>query len=143
MEDFVPRNHILKELGGNENWSYQYVEPVTGENDIMKDTATRDKLLAERAKIVKEFEGATLAWIERSTDADATAIKEKRHKLAFTLRDDYWKVDPYLRAKTLYDRLGMIQPGGKIIFYPEAVAATTGPAINGVHKAETSIEDID
>jgi hypothetical protein len=36
------------------------------------------------------------------------------------LREQYWVLDPYIRARSLYDRLNIIQGGGKIEFYPES-----------------------
>lgn len=46
-----------------------------------------------------------------------TPLQSKRTELAQQLRTGYWQLDPYLRAKTLYDRLGIIREGGKIQFY--------------------------
>ncbi len=145
MEEFVPKVHILKDLGGDEDWTYHYVEPAANENYKMKDAGTRERLLAERGNIVKEYEKATLEWIDQNTGAEAAGIKERRHKLAADLRDDYWKLDPYVRARSLYDRIGMIQPGGKLNFYPMTAtppAAAPPPVANGI-KVETSPDDID
>lgn len=108
----------------------------------MKDTDTRDKLLAERENIVKEYEKATLNWIDYSAPIEATEIKANRHKIAAALKEDYWKLDPYIRARSLYDRTGMIQPGGKICFYPVAQQSTTS-TVNGVHQVEPSADDVD
>ncbi|TGO29628.1 hypothetical protein BPAE_0013g00810 [Botrytis paeoniae] len=136
MSEFVPRSQILAELGGDENWEYKFVEPVPGENDLMKDTATRDKLLKERENIVDAYEKATLEWI--NSEGKTPEIKTRRTELAKELREDYWKVDPYVRAKSLYDRTGVINPGGKLDFYPKAKAETApAPAV------ETSADDID
>jgi hypothetical protein len=143
MEEFVPRNHIPKDFGGDENWTYQYIEPVAGENELMNDTATRDKLLAEREKIVRAYEEATLDWIGHSNGAEASAIKEKRHNLAASLKDDYWKLDPYVRARSMHDRVGMIQPGGKIEFYPAVPTLSNPTTTNGQPKVETSADDVD
>jgi hypothetical protein len=109
----------------------------------MKDTDTRDMLLAERENIVKEYEKATLDWIDHSAPLEATEIKANRHKIAAALKEDYWKLDPYIRARSLYDRTGMIQPGGKICFYPTTQLATTASTVNGVHKVEPSADDVD
>jgi CRAL/TRIO domain len=38
LEQFIPKSQIVKELEGDDQWEYKYVEPVPGENDIMKDT---------------------------------------------------------------------------------------------------------
>jgi len=140
MEEFVPRSQIISELGGDEDWSYQYVEPVPGENDLMKDTTTRDKYLVEREGLVKDYEKATLEWIHGT---EKTQIR--RNELANKLKEDYWRLDPYLRARSLYDRVGLINPGGKLQFYP-ANTEKEKPLQhlpNGTTRVETSADDID
>lgn len=127
MSEFVPRSQILKELGGDEDWEYQFIEPVSGENDAMKETVMRDKLLKERETIVDKYEKATMEWI--NAEGESSGIKTRRAELAKELRDDYWKLDPYVRAKSLYDRVGVISPGGKLDFYPKSKVAAT-PASN-------------
>ena len=39
LEQYIPRSQIVKELGGDENWEYHYIEPVSGENDLMQHEA--------------------------------------------------------------------------------------------------------
>jgi hypothetical protein len=137
MEEYVPKSHILKDLGGDEDWTYQYIEPAPGENDAMKDIDTRDRLLADRKKIVKDYENATLDWIRGR--GESAEIKTKRNEIANSLRDDYWRLDPYVRARSYYDRVGMLNSGGRLQFYPEK---TVTPTINGT-KVETSVDDVD
>jgi hypothetical protein len=139
MEQFVPKANILKELGGEEDWSYKYLEPSPGENDRMKDTATRDKLLLEREDIVKQYESATKNWIDGT---DVATAKETRLKLANNLRDGYWILDPYVRARSYYDRVELIGPGGKPQFYPSRTESPA-TAANGTPKLETSAADLD
>ncbi len=153
MGAYVPRTQIISELGGAEDWTYQYIEPVPGENDSMKDTATRDKLLLAREEIVKEYEKATLEWIHATGEVEA--VKKRRNEIAGKLKTDYWGLDPYIRARSYYDRVGMINPGGKIQFYPakeeKTIIPQTEPAevaeippttTNGT-KIETSEADLD
>jgi len=130
MESYVPKPQIISELGGDEDWTYQYIEPVPGENDIMKDTETRDKLLAARAEIVKEYEAVTLEWIHGTGDVEG--IKKKRNEIAGKLKVDYWGLDPYLRARSYYDRVGMINPGGRIQFYPSKEEEKIAPVPKSV-----------
>ncbi|KAK1831191.1 phosphatidylinositol transfer protein CSR1 [Podospora conica] len=115
MEAFISAKQIPKELDGEEDWTYRFVEPVPGENAVMADTATRDRLVAEHAAIVREFEAATARWIAHPGDAD---VKARRAALTDKIREAYWRADPYLRARSLYDRTGVLLPGGKIQFYP-------------------------
>ncbi|KAK5993123.1 CRAL-TRIO domain-containing protein C3H8.02 [Cladobotryum mycophilum] len=141
LETFIEPSRILKELGGDENWSYQYVEPVVGENDRMKDTGTRDRLLHVRENLVKEFEAATLQWIQTPGGEDGPRIKAQREELAAKLREDYWRLDPYIRARSLYDRQGVIRGNAEAQWYPSATR--TAAVTNGVTAPETSSDDVD
>ncbi|KAL4729649.1 phosphatidylinositol transfer protein csr1 [Fusarium chlamydosporum] len=128
LEEFIAPNHLIKELEGDENWEYKYVEPTPGENDKMKDTQTRDRMLVEREELVKKFEEATREWIRHPEGEQGKQIKVEREKIAKLLKEDYWRLDPYIRARTLYDRQGAIQSGGKTDWYslkPPAAAAST------------------
>jgi hypothetical protein len=128
LEEFIPKSRIIKELEGDENWEYEYTEVKEGENKLMEDTETRDKLLAERQTLAKEIQDITIEWIRASfkkeTEA-ASAAKEKRDGLIEELRKQYWVLDPYIRARSLYDRLNIVQGDGKIDFYPGAEPAKT------------------
>lgn len=109
---FVERSHIIKELGGDDDWTYEYVEPKPEENEQMNDTATKQRLLDERAVTVREFEQVTQEWIK-----EPRAAEQRRSELAERLRSGYWQLDPYIRARSLYDRTGTIQSGGRIQHY--------------------------
>lgn len=135
VEEFIPKSRILKEFDGEEDWEYKYVEPVPGESDKMKDEATRDSLLAAREQLYKDYEEATLKWIKSPEDA---SIKAQRNSIAAKLRADYWNLDPYLRARSLYDRTGWIQ-GDKVTPYPQKAGEAAKP--NGA--GETASDDVD
>jgi hypothetical protein len=141
MEEFIPMKHIPKDLEGEEDWTYQYVEPVEGENDKLNDTETRDRLLAAREELYKEYEETTLEWIRNPDGDKASEIKARRNAIANKLREDYWNIDPYLRARSYYDRIGVLQPGGKLNWYPEPKANGAAPA--PAPGPETSADDID
>jgi hypothetical protein len=139
MADFVSPDRVPKELDGTEDWEYKYIEPVQGENETMRDIATRDRLLEARDSLVREYEKATLDWLGAGVDVDkAASFRTKRDAIAGKLKDDYWNLDPYLRARSLYDRCGMLQPGGKLDFYPKQ-----SPATNGSIVVATSADDVD
>lgn len=117
LETYVPRSRILKELDGDENWEYTYIDPVPGENKIMEDTAGHEKLEAERRDMVQIYQRDTVAWSHgKGTGEQRAQIKEQ-------LRENYWKLDPYLRARSHYDRTGVLGQGGKLDFYPQTPAS--------------------
>lgn len=147
LEKFIPRSQIIKELDGDENWEYKYAEPVAGENDAMKEETPRKELETERDGQVREYQRKTWEWIAKgSTGPEVDKIKEDRHALAKKLNDNYWRLDRHIRARTYYDRTGMIALDGKINFYPpppgkginEDVKPTTV-----VPEVETSQDDVD
>ena len=141
MTEFVDLDKLPKEVDGNSDWEYRYVEPIEGENAKMSDTATRDELLEVREQLVNEYELATLEWLNASDAEKAAAVKDRRNAIAAKLRDDYWNLDPYLRARSLFDRIGMIQPGGRIEFYPEEKSFAAES--NGNTPAVAPEDDVD
>ena len=143
LEKFVPKNQIPKELGGDEDWVYKYPEPVPGENDTMKDEATRSAIEADRTQIVSRYESTVLEWIKAGpSSGNIEERRKERDTVAEELRQNYWKLDPYVRARTLYDRMGVINPGGQLAFYPKATSATAAPAA-APGTVSTSADDLD
>src|SRR2546421_4528720 len=59
LEQYIPRSQIMKELGGDEDWEYKYIEPTPGENEMFRDEAPRIKLEEERKANVLEYERKT------------------------------------------------------------------------------------
>lgn len=124
LEKYINRNQLVTELGGAEQWDYEYIEPNENENALMKDTIIRDALLHERQQIGEEFLTSTAEWIEATKTRDKFKIQStdsQRAYLAERLRVNHWKLDPYVRARLCLDRMRVIQDGGKIDFYPEEV----------------------
>jgi hypothetical protein len=121
VEEFIESSQIIKELGGPNDWSYKYTEPVAGENQVQTDVAARKKLEHERAEVSKEYESVVLDWIASRPQSnaggltpvgEADALRKRRDEMAAQLRRNYWQLDPYTRARSVYDRLGELQVGG-------------------------------
>lgn len=136
LEAFISPSRVPKELDGDEDYEYKYVEPIPGENDRMNDTTTRDGLLAAREQLYHDYEEATAQWIRNPEDA---AIKAQRESIAAKLRVDYWQLDVYVRSRALVDRTGWIQ-GEKVEPYPMKKEAAAQTSENGVG---TSTDDVD
>ncbi|KAI5793871.1 CRAL-TRIO domain-containing protein [Peziza echinospora] len=140
LEQFIPKEHIIKELGGAEDWEYKYTEPSPEEDVSVGDKGAIAKLVAERNEVVKKYEALTRSWIleepagvatDKSIPLDGSSalkLKEERFKLASQLKDGYWQLDKYIRGRTYYDRTGVIRPGGVITFYPQTDSATVEAA---------------
>ncbi|KAI9723576.1 MAG: hypothetical protein M1812_000876 [Candelaria pacifica] len=144
LDHYVPRSHIPKELGGEEDWAYQYVEPTASENERMADRDRKDSLLQEREALFREFETATLAWIGESVASDEfRGLQNRRDNIAGNLRANYWRVDPYIRARTLYDRLGIISDDGQIEPYPKVKRVGNQKQLDSVQPIKTSVDDLD
>jgi hypothetical protein len=141
LSQYIPKLQIPTELGGDEKWEYKYPEPVPGENDRMAEEGPKQELQSERQQIVDKYESAVSEWVQ-SGDNAAEERRNERDQLAEQLRLNYWKLDPYVRARSLYDRMGVLQEGGKLDFYsqaPSSAAATPAPA----KAVETSADDLD
>ncbi|KAL8957732.1 MAG: hypothetical protein Q9193_005074 [Seirophora villosa] len=145
LERFVEKSHIIKELGGDDPYEYQYVEVTAGENEKMSDESTRQQIVEERARTVKEYEKITQEWIADSQNR--ATLQQRRNDLAERLRSGYWQLDPYVRARSLYDRVGLIQ-GGVVQHYAESETsnAPKAPAAvpqNGPLPTEHRADDVD
>lgn len=137
---YVPKSQIPAELGGDEKWQYTYPEPVAGENDKMKEGTAKQKLETERVDIVSKYESVILEWVHAGDDVkNWEENRRARDEGAEQLRQNYWKLDPYVRARTLYDRIGIIRNGGKLEFYGNAKEDNNAPQ----KVADTSADDLD
>ncbi|KAF2870990.1 hypothetical protein BDV95DRAFT_544730 [Massariosphaeria phaeospora] len=142
LEQYVPRTQIPTELGGAENWEYAYVEPTPGEDAKLAETGPRDALQASRSELVKKYESTILQWIHEGEAGKGLEERRKeRDSVAEELRQNYWKLDPYVRARSFYDRIGMLADGGKLDFYPAAAAAKK--EVPSSKAPETSPDDLD
>jgi hypothetical protein len=123
LGEFIEQSTILKELSGPNKWSYDFKEPIPGENDIMENEEAKMVLLKERESLSRNYEEVVLEWIgsapsasrptsspspPSSATADA-AIRQRRDETAEQLKINYWKLDPYVRARTIYDRTGELK----------------------------------
>lgn len=134
----------MKEFGGEDDATFEYIEAQPGENDAMKDTAKREEVLAKHKALSQELQDATKHWIEAANKNDEAAVeswKAKREELAQQYSKHYWVTDPYIRARSVYDRNGVILGGGKVKFYPEQEPKdTTAAAPTTAETEEKKIE---
>ncbi|EQL29429.1 hypothetical protein BDFG_07973 [Blastomyces dermatitidis ATCC 26199] len=132
LENFIAKEAIPVGLGGSDDYAYEYIEPKAGENDLMKDTIKAASLKEEKLKMIDEYQKATREWIDTaSTAADkGEEINKQRQDIASRLSEFYWKLDPYIRARSIYDRIRDAE---------EAIATST--AITIPKPEEVTVKD--
>lgn len=119
LSRWIAPDQMIKELGGEEDWEYTYEEPSPDENIQMKDTETRDRLLEERRLMSLQFEDLTKEWVMNAQLSEkAREICDRRNQLVEDLAVNYWKLDPYVRARSLYDRQGYFRGADGVEWYP-------------------------
>ena len=110
MSEFIEPSNIIKEVEGPDEWSYEYLEPVPGENELMKDEARRDELRQQRKEHANDYELVIKEWLKTKNEGDAwTGHRQRRDEIAARLRRNYWEIDPHIRARSYYDRIGYIK----------------------------------
>lgn len=102
LSRFIAEDTLAKEYGGKDTWTYKYVEPIAGENHRLSEAEKRAELQAQRWELVLKFEELTRKWV---ADGDKTSVSD-RDAIIKELHDCYWRLDPYIRARTHYHRTG-------------------------------------
>ncbi|KAG0352619.1 CRAL-TRIO domain-containing protein [Gamsiella multidivaricata] len=108
--EHIPANHLPDRYkGGLDRYRYSYPHAQPGENKIMEDTATKEKLVTEWKETFWKFEALTREWIQVGTP-EATSkrsegeIEKEREQVAKDLRLAFFKMDPYIRARNMFHR---------------------------------------
>ncbi|KAA8913804.1 hypothetical protein TRICI_003112 [Trichomonascus ciferrii] len=109
MNQFIEAKYIPKELGGQREYEYEYEEPVEGENELQQDEETRKNLEDQRLDIGKRFQQAVIDWIQSPDLETSDKMQQKKNELAEEFKNNYWKYDPYGRARGILDRTGQIK----------------------------------
>lgn len=118
LEQYVPRANIPKELGGDDESSqWRYIPPDMndpmngggGEKVQAARKREKERLPRLQSVVIDSFENATRQWIEASRHGDDIAeVRSLRQITMDELSAFYWKLDPYVRARSLYDQLGYL-----------------------------------
>lgn len=103
----ISSEQLPKSLGGTLAHDYEWIPPSEGDDAPMADTVTRDRLLAERTKMFEKFFDITLKWIA-ADGPEADKLYKERMALSDELYKDYFRIDPYVRARSIYDRNGTL-----------------------------------
>lgn len=117
MARFIDKENLQKCYGGQDDWEYEYAEAVPGENSQLEHVDEAAKLLEERIDIAIEFVRLTVDWASASTQATAeNGTVSTRDETIRKIQENYWKLDPYIRAKTHLHRVGVVNEKGEVDF---------------------------
>lgn len=112
---FIPMECLESHLGGSDTWVYEYIEPVPGENDKMADVEKRAAVQEERDALANNFDSETSQWVVTSPGSEECRERtSKRNDVAKQLFENYWRLDPYIRTRNYYDRMGALNSDGSI-----------------------------
>ncbi|KAF3924445.1 hypothetical protein AA313_de0209310 [Arthrobotrys entomopaga] len=125
LAQYIDKSNIPEFLGGDENWRYSYSEPSPSENLTINEPSKevieqRQRLEAIRWDIIKQYEENTLSWVTNGFEINYMVmdLHDERRLLREDLKLNYWALDRFLRARTYYDRIGMLDGGGELNYHP-------------------------
>lgn len=137
--DHVPETRMIKYCGGVVESEFDFVDPQPGENDIMNDTATKQKLQDRHHRLTDQFEKVTREWC--ASGGKDEKLDEQRQVLIKKLRLSQFELEPYTRGLTAYHRNGtlpMESPG--IATFDYTIGGETTRQIMGKTTCRKSIE---
>ncbi|KAI4595245.1 hypothetical protein KJ359_005218 [Pestalotiopsis sp. 9143b] len=114
---FISEDNLQSNYGGRDEWKYKYAKPEPGENSRLSEEEKRAEIQKEREALIAKFEQETIRWTSLPvSDPDMNAVNEERSQTAALLRENYWRLDPYIRSKTYYHRVGVVDGEGNVDF---------------------------
>lgn len=108
LEKHIENKWIPKDIDGGDQFQPTWIEPNPEDDKLMLDTETRDKIKKEREELVQQFIDATVRWIESTNDEENNKWREEKRKLGKALAANYIRLDPYIRSKNNFDRMGCV-----------------------------------
>ncbi|KAI0464254.1 hypothetical protein LJB42_001860 [Komagataella kurtzmanii] len=108
LAEYIEPKHIPASLGGGDDYEWEYLEPNDKDNGVIGDEATKQKMLAQREQIVEKFLETTIKWVESTTQDESRRYLQEKIALGKKLAQNYIEIDPYIRSRSIYDRLGWI-----------------------------------
>ncbi|OAA55403.1 CRAL/TRIO domain protein [Cordyceps fumosorosea ARSEF 2679] len=143
---YIHPSQVLAEHGGEDPFTYEYEEPMADENFKMQNTITRNYLLLERQMLVEQFEDVTKEWVMNAQGTPRAAeVGRRRDRVCAALTANFWELDPYVRARSLYDRRNCLSGTGNLQYHPPKSerrrrdsAMTGGPGGGGRPRSVSS-----
>lgn len=109
LEKYIDKSQLLKDLGGDNDVEYEYLEPTKEANSLaVSDPEIIKKYVDERSELQKQFISKTIEWIEAADLASSKTLLQERIQLSKKLTENYKTYDGCVRNRGLYDRFGDI-----------------------------------
>ncbi|WFD41420.1 hypothetical protein MPSI1_000047 [Malassezia psittaci] len=133
LEEYIPKSRLRKAMGGTLDWEWNYPEPIAGENDLLKEDATREAIQNEFEELTQEFQQVTMEWAQAQGQEDQ--LDYQREVLDKKLRLKYYQLRPYLRAVSVYQRTKVLRNDGLITWtYPQTTGQTESQHVCDRHN---------
>lgn len=104
LEKFVDKKFIPKDLGGEDDYSPQYVEPTKENSSVLAKDEKYEKLVAQREQLFLTFLETTISWIQAKLTEESTKLMDLKIQLGAELAENYIALDPYIRERGAFDR---------------------------------------
>ncbi|CAK7894131.1 phosphatidylinositol transfer protein Csr1p [[Candida] anglica] len=112
LTNHIPVDSIPSFMGGNDEFSGEYVEPTKEDINPPKEKNSKYwQLLKERHILNLKFFERTKRWIETTDPAMSAKYLKDKIDLDILLAQNYCAIDPYIRSRGFYDRLGTMELG--------------------------------
>ncbi|PWN52006.1 hypothetical protein IE53DRAFT_385620 [Violaceomyces palustris] len=141
LSDYAGTERLRKGMGGTLDWEWDYIEPQPGENALLKDTETRKIIEAELKELTDEFERLTRRWVrEGDSDSDTPDLTYRREVVCNQIRLKTYQLAPYVRAKNVYQRAGILKDSGVVHWeYPQQDGKVITQVVNDRHDVNAII----
>ena len=125
LQVHIPPEHLIKQLGGNNDWEWEFTPPTEEEAEPQQDKAMVKKLTAQREKLIQQYTDVTRKWAKSDGHDEALNLTREllRNRLRVQSYGASWShgavltpaaLDPYARGRSVYHRHGNIVGNGLV-----------------------------
>lgn len=110
---YIDPKHLERDFGGTSSWSYEFKDPIEGENKKLEDIDTREIRMNKFVDAAEHLEELTKKWV----NGDSSVAEERRETVMKELVVRRFDLAPYLRGVTSFDRDGTVVGDGQVIWH--------------------------
>ncbi|KAF9437290.1 hypothetical protein BGZ76_001352 [Entomortierella beljakovae] len=113
LDEYIAKDQLMsiKPYDGLDNVPYVYTPPVPDEDKLLhQDSEAKHRAINKLREMELTFERLTEIWQGQKQLSSNVAVMQERHEVGKRMAEAWWAAFPYTRAKTVYHRMGAIQP---------------------------------